>query len=151
LNRRATWHRITSAVCHVGAELLTAGANKFTSDIAGMPVGSDGVTITGAHQLLTLWLEMTMTGRAKAGVVQSDAAVFAAARKRLDDCPTVPGTVRVHVDGNVVTLTGTVQHASHRADAEHVVRPVIEARRLLNNIVVMAPAALEFESPSDGI
>jgi hypothetical protein len=92
-----------------------------------------------------------MTARAKAGVVQSDAAAFAAARKRLDDCPTVPGTVRGHVEGDRVTLTGTVQHASHRADAEHVVRPVIETRHLVNNIVVVAPAALEFEAPSDDI
>ena len=37
--------------------------------------------------------------------IRSDAAVFADARKRLDDSPTVPGTVRVHVDSDTVTLT----------------------------------------------
>lgn len=90
-----------------------------------------------------------MSTPAKPGLVQSDAAVFAAARKRLDDCPTVPGTVRVHVDSGLVTLTGTVQQASQRAEPEHLVRPVIGDRRLVNNIVVMGPASQDFEAPDD--
>jgi osmotically-inducible protein OsmY len=90
-----------------------------------------------------------MSARVKASVIPSDAAVFAAARKRLDECPTVPGTVRVHVEGDLVTLTGTVQHAAQRMDAEHVVQPVIDERRLVNNIVVMAPAVGEFEPPDN--
>lgn len=67
---------------------------------------------------------------------QSDAAVFADARKHLDDCPTVPSTVRVHVENGLVTLTGSVPRASQRTDAEDTVRPLIGDRRLLNKITV---------------
>jgi len=76
-------------------------------------------------------------------VRRSDADVFAAARQRLDNCPTVPGTVRVHVEDGTVTLTGSVQHPSHRADAEHTVRPVIGTRHLVNKIIVMGPPRAE--------
>ena len=69
--------------------------------------------------------------------IRSDAAVFGDARKRLDDSPTVPGTVRVHVDSDTVTLTGSVQHPSQRAEAERVVGAIIGSRRLVNNILVM--------------
>ena len=79
----------------------------------------------------------------------SDAAVFGAARKALDDCPTVPGTVRVHVADGLVTLTGGVQRPSQRADAEGVVRPLIGHRQLVNHIVVVPPATEEFEAPDD--
>jgi osmotically-inducible protein OsmY len=69
---------------------------------------------------------------------RSDAAVFADARKHLDDCPTVPSNVHVHVEDGLVTLTGTVPRASQRTDAEHTVRPLIGDRRLLNKITVAA-------------
>jgi osmotically-inducible protein OsmY len=73
---------------------------------------------------------------------RSGAAVFGAARRALDDCPTVPGTVRVHVEDGTVTLTGSVQRPSQRSDAENVVRPTIGRRRLLNKITVaQAPSA----------
>jgi osmotically-inducible protein OsmY len=71
---------------------------------------------------------------------RGSAAVFAAARKRLDDSPTVPGTVRVHVEDGVVTLTGSVPQSSQRSEAEQLVRPVIGDRHLLNNIVVIPSA-----------
>ena len=78
------------------------------------------------------------------------ATVFVEARKRLDDCPTVPGTVRVHVEDGTVTLTGSVQRPSERADAEQVVRPVVGDRRLVNHITVMAAHATEgFDPPDD--
>jgi len=67
---------------------------------------------------------------------RSDAAVFAAARKHLDDCPTVPSTVRVHVEEGLVSLTGSVLRPSQRAEAENAVRPLIGRRRLLNKITV---------------
>jgi osmotically-inducible protein OsmY len=67
---------------------------------------------------------------------RSDAAVFADVRKHLDDCPTVPSTVHVHVEDGLVTLTGSVSRASQRNDAEHTVRPLIGQRRLLNKITV---------------
>ena len=77
-----------------------------------------------------------MSGRTIQAANRTGAAVFAEARKRLDDCPTVPGTVRVHVEDGIVTLTGSVQRTSQRTDAEQVVRPVIGPRRLVNNIKV---------------
>lgn len=90
---------------------------------------------------------MSIGTHAEAG---SDAAVFADARKRLDDSPTVPGTVRVHVDDGHVTLTGSVQHPSQRAEAEHVVRPIIGGRRLVNNIVVMDGTVTQmFDAPDE--
>jgi osmotically-inducible protein OsmY len=84
------------------------------------------------------------TGR---GARRSDAEVFAEARQRLDNCPTVPGTVRVHVEDGTVTLTGSVQQPSHRADAERSVRPGIGTRHLVNKIIVMgAPRAEDFDA-----
>ena len=73
----------------------------------------------------------------------SDAAVFAEARTTLDDCPTVPGTVRVYVEDGIVTLTGTVPWPSQRAEAERVVRPVIGHRQLLNKITVLQTQSTE--------
>ena len=67
----------------------------------------------------------------------NDAAAFAAARTRLDESTAVPGTVRVHVVDDVVTLTGTVERPSQRAAAERAIRPVIGSRRVLNNISVI--------------
>jgi len=81
---------------------------------------------------------------------RSDTAVFAEARKGLDDCPTVPSTVRVHVEDGLVTLTGSVTRPSQRADAEHVVRPAIGNRRLLNKITVaQLPGADALDAPDD--
>lgn len=63
------------------------------------------------------------------------------------NCPTVPGTVRVHVEDGTVTLTGSVQYPSHQADAEHTVRPVIGTRHLVNKITVMGtPRAEDFDA-----
>ena len=90
-----------------------------------------------------------MKARSDQAVYRSDATVFAEARKGLDDSPTVPGTVRVHVEDGIVTLTGSVQRPSQRADAERVVRPVIDDRRLVNNIIVMPPATEGLEAPDD--
>lgn len=67
----------------------------------------------------------------------NDAAAFAAARKCLDESPEVPGTVRVHVVDDVVTLTGTVERPSQRADAERAIRPLIGSRRVVNSISVV--------------
>ena len=90
-----------------------------------------------------------MKARSERTAERSDAVVFAKARKGLDDCPTVPGTVRVHVEDGIVTLTGSVQRLSQRADAERVVRPVIAGRRLVNNILVMPPATETLDAPDD--
>jgi osmotically-inducible protein OsmY len=65
-----------------------------------------------------------------------DPDIFAAARKALDDDPRVPQDVRVHVDGGVVTLTGTVRWPHEKADAEAVVRQIDGVGRVVNNITV---------------
>jgi osmotically-inducible protein OsmY len=92
----------------------------------------------------------TMSSKPPHTADRSDAAVFGEARKALDDCPTVPGTVRVHVDDGVVTLTGSVQWPSQRADAEHAVRAAIGNRRLLNEITIpQVPSAEGFEAPDE--
>jgi osmotically-inducible protein OsmY len=77
---------------------------------------------------------------------RSDAAVFADARKHLDDCPTVPSNVYVHVEDGLVTLTGSVPRASQRTDAEHTVRPLIGDRRLLNKITVTEGPSADVEA-----
>jgi osmotically-inducible protein OsmY len=67
---------------------------------------------------------------------RSDAEIFAAARRALDQRPTVPPGVHVHVDRGAVTLTGTVRHPFERADAEDAVRRVKGIRHLVNDILV---------------
>jgi osmotically-inducible protein OsmY len=89
-----------------------------------------------------------MTGKTTRAIEDDSAAVFAGARKRLDNCPTVPGTVRVHVEDGTVTLTGTVPLPSQRAEAERVVQPVIGHRRLLNKITV-APGTESVDIPGE--
>ena len=91
-----------------------------------------------------------MNGRTTWDAHDTDAAVFAEARKALDRCPTVPSTVRVHVDDGIVTLTGSVQRPSERADAESAVRPAIGNRRLMNNIIIArAPGTEGFDAPDE--
>ena len=91
-----------------------------------------------------------MGGNTSQAAHRSDAAVCAEARRDLDKCPTVQGTARLPVEGGLATLTGSVPRPSQRADAEHVVRPVIGDRRLLNNITVdQDPSREGFERPDD--
>jgi osmotically-inducible protein OsmY len=93
-------------------------------------------------------VEVDMNTTSTRGTHRSDAEVFADARKRLDDCPTIPGTVRVHVDERHVTLTGNVQHPSERIEAEQAVRPAIGDRRLENHITVTPLRSPQgFEAP----
>jgi osmotically-inducible protein OsmY len=77
---------------------------------------------------------------------RSDATVFADARKHLDDCPTVPSNVHVHVEDGLVTLTGSVPRTSQRTDAEATVRPLIGDRRLLNKITVTEGPSADVEA-----
>jgi osmotically-inducible protein OsmY len=74
--------------------------------------------------------------RANNAAHRTDAAIFAEARTALDLCPTVSGTVRVHVDKGMATLTGTVRLPAGRLEAEDAVRHVKGIRRLVNNITV---------------
>ena len=81
---------------------------------------------------------------------RSDADIFVEARHALDCRPTVPGTVRVHIDKGVATLTGTVRLPAEKADAADAVRRVPGVKDLLNAISVMALVSAEdFELPDD--
>lgn len=60
--------------------------------------------------------------------------IFSAARKALDDHPSVP-QVRVHVDRGTVTLTGTVRWPREKSEAEHVVRRVDGVLGVVNKII----------------
>jgi osmotically-inducible protein OsmY len=68
---------------------------------------------------------------------RTDADIFAEARYALDQRPGVPGTVRVHVDRGMATLTGTVRLAVQRADAEDAIRHIEGLHGVVNDIVVV--------------
>ena len=70
---------------------------------------------------------------------RSDVEIFADARRALDQRPTVPQSVHVHVDRGAVTLTGSVRQPFERADAEEAVRQVEGIRSLVNDIIVTRP------------
>jgi osmotically-inducible protein OsmY len=77
-----------------------------------------------------------------------DAEIFIDARRALDERPTVPATVRVHVHDGVATLTGSVRLPSQQLEAEETVKHVPGLRRLVNDIVVSEmPSVLGFERP----
>jgi osmotically-inducible protein OsmY len=83
-------------------------------------------------------------------VNRSDAEIFAEVRHALDQRPTVPATVRVHIDHGLATLTGTVRQASERSEAEDVVRHIAGVRKVQNDIVVgQPPSATGFEAPDE--
>jgi osmotically-inducible protein OsmY len=64
--------------------------------------------------------------------------------------PNVPGTVRVHVDRGIATLTGSVRLPSERVEAEEAVRHVDGVRRVVNSITVAQRVSAEgFEPPGD--
>ena len=77
-----------------------------------------------------------------------DAEIFVDARRALDERPTVPATVHVHVNKGVATLTGSVRFASQQLEAEDAIRHVPGLRRLVNDLVVSEmPNVLGFERP----
>ena len=81
---------------------------------------------------------------------RSDAEIFAGARRALDQRPTVPQGVHVHVNRGAVTLTGSVRQPFERADAEEAVRRVEGIRSLVNDIIVtQAPNPQGFEAPDE--
>ena len=78
---------------------------------------------------------------------RSDPDIFSAARKALDDHPSVP-QVRVHVDRGTVTLTGSVRWPQEKAEAEAVVRRVDGVLGIVNKILVAQAVDPEgFEPP----
>jgi osmotically-inducible protein OsmY len=81
---------------------------------------------------------------------RADADIFSDARKALDDRPSIPQDVRVHVDQGTVTLTGSVRWARERSEAESVVRQVDGVFRVVNDISVAHMANPEgFEAPDE--
>lgn len=81
---------------------------------------------------------------------RSDPDIFVDAKKALEDRPSVPPEVHVHVECGYVTLTGSVRWPSERAEAEEAVRQVKGIRRLVNRITVAETAnAQGFEPPDD--
>jgi osmotically-inducible protein OsmY len=85
-----------------------------------------------------------MTGQPR----RLDPEIFSAARKALDDCPSVPQAVRVHVDHGTVTLTGSVAWPQERIEAEALVRAIDGVLRVVNHISVAQMARAEgFEAP----
>lgn len=81
---------------------------------------------------------------------RSDAEIFAAARRALDERPSVPQGVHVHVSSGVVTLTGSVSLPVERADAEATVRGIEGIRGLVNDIIVtQAAKPAGFDAPDE--
>jgi osmotically-inducible protein OsmY len=81
-----------------------------------------------------------------------DADIFAQARKALDEHPSIPATVRVHIDDGIAWLTGTVRVTSERAAADEVVRQVPGVQRIVNELVIAQPASPEgFEPPDTSV
>ena len=80
---------------------------------------------------------------------RSDADIFSAARKALDDHPTVP-QLRVHVDRGTVTFTGSVRWPQERSEAEAVVRRIEGVLGIVNKITVAHVVDPEgFEAPEE--
>jgi osmotically-inducible protein OsmY len=89
-----------------------------------------------------------MAHAAAPGHRRSDTEIFAEARKALDDCPSIPATVRVHVEDGVAWLTGMARHAPEAAEAEAVVRQVPGVQRVVNKIALAeATPPQGFEPP----
>ena len=82
------------------------------------------------------------------GPRRTDADIFAAARKALDDRPSVPATIRVHIEDGVAWLTGMARRRSERTEADDVVRHVPGVQRVVNKIMVAeAPSTEGLEPP----
>ena len=81
---------------------------------------------------------------------RSDPEIFVDAKKALEDRPSIPLEVHVHVEYGNVTLTGSVRWPFERAAAEEAVRSVKGIRRLMNRITVAEVGnAQGFERPDD--
>jgi osmotically-inducible protein OsmY len=81
--------------------------------------------------------------------MRTDAEIFTEARHALDATPTVPATVRLHVDHGVVTLTGSVRLTSEQHAAEELVVRIPGVRRVVNDIFVAElPSVQGFERPA---
>jgi len=106
---------------------------------------ADVRSIANRRRNIALSEEPAMTGPHH----RSDPEIFSAARKALDDRPSLPQDVRVHVDHGTVTLTGNVRWPQERSEAEAVVRGVEGVLRIVNAINVAHIANPEGFEPPD--
>jgi osmotically-inducible protein OsmY len=91
-----------------------------------------------------------MTPATRTGLRRTDADIFAEARKALDERPSIPATVRVHMEDGVAWLTGMARRVSERTEAEDVVRQVPGVQRVVNEITVAEPPSAEGFEPPEG-
>ena len=64
--------------------------------------------------------------------------------------PGIPGTVRVHLNQGIATLTGSVRLPAERVEAEEAVRQVSGVHQIVNDITVAVAINAEgFEAPAD--
>lgn len=73
----------------------------------------------------------------------------AEALRALDGQATMSDTVRVHVDGGIATLTGTVRSILECAKAEEVVREVRGIQQVVNDIAIANRTSPERFEPPD--
>ena len=89
-----------------------------------------------------------MTSTTRTSPRRTDTEIFAEARRTLDQRPSIPATVHVHVQEGVAWLTGMARRASERTEAEDVVRHVPGVDSVVNKITVAdVPNAEGFEPP----
>ncbi|HET7218462.1 MAG TPA: BON domain-containing protein [Vicinamibacterales bacterium] len=89
-----------------------------------------------------------MTRETINSVRRSDAEIFGDARLALDRASGVPGTVHVHVNQGIATLTGTVHKVFELTQAEDAVRKVAGVTRVVNELNVVETINPEgFETP----
>jgi osmotically-inducible protein OsmY len=92
-----------------------------------------------------------MASAADTGSRRTDTEIFAQARKALDQRPSIPATVRVHIDDGVAWLTGMARRISERTEAEDVVRQIPGVQHVVNKITVAErPSEEGFEPPDTG-
>jgi osmotically-inducible protein OsmY len=90
-----------------------------------------------------------MTPATGTGPRRTDTEIFAEARRTLDERPSIPATVRVHIDDGVAWLTGMARRASERTEAENVVRQIRGVESVVNTITVAEVPNAEGLEPPD--
>jgi osmotically-inducible protein OsmY len=83
------------------------------------------------------------------GTQRDDTELFGAARTALDRHPGVPGTIHVHIENGIATLTGTARLVSERTAAVNVVRGVHGIVEVVNKIVVARDTGQRNLEPPD--
>ena len=108
-----------------------------------------GALRSGERVTAGYWKELAIMATGEV-THRSDPEIFVDAKKALEDRPSIPPEVHVHVEYGNLTLTGSVRWAFERAEAEEAVRSVKGIRRLMNRITVTEVGnAQGFERPDD--